>query len=205
MNQALIIVDLQNDFMPGGALPVPAGDQVVSVANAMQPHFKHVIATQDWHPVIHESFAANHPTKEVGDIIDLHGVPQVLWPVHCVQDTKGGALVDDLDISRVERIFHKGTDPQIDSYSAFFDNEHRKETGLGAYLQDLKISQIYIMGLATDYCVKFTVLDACRMGFDVCVIEDGCRGIDLSEGDSAKAIIEMQAVGARIIQSKEVK
>ena len=205
MHQALILVDLQNDFMPGGALAVPSGEQVVSVANAIQPYFQHVIATQDWHPVNHESFAMNHFAKNVGDIIDLHGVRQVLWPVHCVQNTAGAALVDGLDVSRVERIFHKGTDPEIDSYSAFFDNEHRKETGLGTYLQNLKITQLYILGLATDYCVKFTVLDACRLGFDVCVIADGCRGIDLIEGDSAKAIAEMQAVGARMMQSNMLK
>lgn len=205
MNQALILVDLQNDFMPGGALAVPSGDQIVPVANAVQPHFQHVIATQDWHPASHQSFAANHPAKKMGDIIDLHGISQVLWPVHCVQGTDGAALVKGLDTSRVERIFHKGTDPQIDSYSAFFDNEHRKETGLGDYLHSLNITKVYVLGLATDYCVKFTVLDACRMGFDVYVIEDGCRGINLSEGDSTRAIAEMQAAGAHIIQSKKLK
>jgi nicotinamidase/pyrazinamidase len=204
MNQVLIMVDLQNDFMPGGALGVPSGEQVVPIANEVQPCFEHVIATQDWHPRIHESFAVNHPTKKIGDIIDLHGLPQVLWPVHCVEETKGAALVDGLETSRIERIFHKGTDPQIDSYSAFFDNEHRKETGLRAYLQSLKISQVHILGLATDYCVKFTVLDACRLDFDVYIIEDGCRGIDLSEGDSIRSRKEIQAVGAKIIKSEKL-
>jgi nicotinamidase/pyrazinamidase len=196
MKSALIMVDLQNDFIPGGALAVPAGDQVVSIANQVQSHFKHIIATQDWHPANHASFAVNQPGHAVGD--------GVLWPVHCVQHTSGAALVNTLDIHRIERIFHKGTDPQIDSYSAFFDNEHRKETGLADYLHELKTTQLYILGLATDYCVKFTVLDARQLGFDVCVIENGCRGIDLAEGDSKRAIAEMHAAGARVIQSTDL-
>lgn len=185
MNHILIMVDLQNDFMPGGALAVPGGDEVIAVANALQPHFEHVIATQDWHPANHESFVN-------------------LWPVHCVQNTDGAALADTLDKSRIERIIYKGTDPHIDSYSAFFDNEYRKETELMRYLQGLKASKIYIIGLATEYCVKFTVVDALKLGLAVYVIEDGCRGIDISPGDSARAIEEMKEMGAIFIKSSNI-
>jgi nicotinamidase/pyrazinamidase len=204
MNHILIMVDLQNDFMPGGALAVPAGDEVIAVANAIQPKFEHVIATQDWHPVNHQSFAVNHPGKVVGEIIDLHGIPQILWPAHCIQNTRGAALVDHLDKTRIEHVIYKGTDPQIDSYSAFFDNGHRKETHLERYLHTLGASKIHILGLATDYCVKFTVFDALRLGFEVCVIAEGCRGIDLKAGDSAKTLLEMSRLNVSIEKANRI-
>src|SRR3954464_12124852 len=157
---ALIIVDLQIDFCPGGALPVPQGDLVIPIINRLQEKFELIIATQDWHPANHGSFAANHPGCRIGEMIDLNGLPQILWPMHCVQNTAGAEFAPTLETDRIERIFQKGTDPAIDSYSGFFDNGHRKATGLGDYLKQRGVKSIYIAGLATDYCVKFTALDA---------------------------------------------
>ncbi|HHL73069.1 MAG TPA: bifunctional nicotinamidase/pyrazinamidase [Bacteroidetes bacterium] len=198
---ALILVDLQNDFVPGGALPVQDGDKVIPVANSVQPHFELVVATRDWHPANHGSFAANHPGKKPGDIIELNGLQQILWPVHCVQNTHGAEFVAGLETEHISKIFFKGTDPGIDSYSALYDNAHRKSTGLGEYLRDQGVDTVYVLGLATDYCVKFTVLDALAEGFSVCLIEDGCRGVNLSPEDSAKAVAEMREAGAEIITS----
>jgi nicotinamidase/pyrazinamidase len=199
--KALILVDLQYDFVPGGALAVPQGDEVIAVANAIQSKFDLVVATQDWHPANHGSFAANHPGKKVGDVIDLNGLPQILWPVHCVQNSPGAALLSSLNTSRVARIFRKGTDPQIDSYSGFFDNGHRKATGLGDYLSKQRVSAVYVMGLATDYCVKFTALDSLGLGFETYLIEDGCRGVNLKPTDSADAIEAMKKAGVVVTTS----
>ncbi len=199
--KALILVDLQYDFVPGGALAVPQGDEVIAVANAIQSKFDLVVATQDWHPANHGSFAANHPGKKVGDVIDLNGLPQILWPVHCVQNSPGAALLSSLNTSRVARIFLKGTDPQIDSYSGFFDNGHRKATGLGDYLSKQRVSAVYVMGLATDYCVKFTALDSLGLGFETYLIEDGCRGVNLKPTDSADAIEAMKKAGVVVTTS----
>ena len=199
--KALILVDLQNDFMPGGSLAVPDGDKVVPVANQMQRCFGFTVATQDWHPVDHGSFATSHPGSEVGDIIDLDGIPQVLWPSHCVQNTSGAELVSDLDRSHIRKIFHKGTDPAIDSYSTFFDNGHRQSTGLGDYLREQGVDEVYLMGLATDYCVKFSGLDARELGFQVSVIQDGCRGVELEPGDVALALEEMRQAGVALVRS----
>jgi nicotinamidase/pyrazinamidase len=201
MKKALILVDIQNDFLPGGALAVAGGDAVVPIANALQPRFELVVATQDWHPPDHGSFASNHPGTRVGDLTELGGLPQVLWPDHCVQDTFGSQFHRDLELARVARIFHKGTDPDIDSYSGFFDNGHRKATGLGDYLRDQGTTEVYIAGLATDYCVRWTSLDAMRLGFSTSVIEDACRGVELKPGDVAAAIEEMRAAGVRIVRS----
>ena len=201
---ALILVDIQNDFCPGGALAVPDGDQVVAVANRLQPGFELVVATQDWHPVDHKSFAAQHEGREPGQVIELAGLSQVLWPVHCVQGTDGAAFRDDLEMQRVARVFQKGTDPEIDSYSGFFDNGHRKATGLGDYLKGKGVNHVFVMGLATDYCVKFTALDAIFEGIAVTLIEDGCRAVNLSEGDGAKAIEEMRAAGVDISHASRV-
>ncbi|MCL5269849.1 MAG: bifunctional nicotinamidase/pyrazinamidase [bacterium] len=176
--RALNITDLQNDFMPGGALAVPEGDRVIAPANRLIQHFEFVVATQDWHPHDHGSFAANHPGCEVGSVIELGGLPQILWPVHCVQDTFGADFHPNLETARIRRIFHKGVDPHIDSYSGFYDNGHRRSTGLGEYLRDHDVDELFILGLATDYCVKYSVLDALHMGFRVAVIEDACRGIE---------------------------
>jgi nicotinamidase/pyrazinamidase len=199
--KALILVDIQNDFCPGGALAVPDGDAVVPIANRMMKQFPLVVATQDFHPRAHRSFAANHPGKEAYDLVDLEGVPQVLWPVHCVQGSSGAEFHPKLDLAGVNAVFTKGTDVSIDSYSAFFDNAHRRETGLGAYLRENGVDEIYIVGPATDYCVKFTALDALELGLRVTVVEDGCRGVELAPGDIEAAKIEMRAAGVRFISS----
>ncbi len=197
--KALILVDIQNDFCPGGALAVQEGDQVVPVANKMMEQFDLIVATQDWHPADHGSFAANHEGKTPGEIIDLNGLPQILWPVHCVQESVGAAFVSDLNTDKIHKIFPKGTDKTIDSYSGFFDNGHRKATGLGDYLKEKNVSEVYVMGLATDYCVKFTALDAIELGFSTFLIEDGCRGVNLKEGDVVAAILEMKEKGVQVI------
>lgn len=202
--RALVLVDIQNDFLPGGALPVRNGSAVVPVANRVQAEFTLIVATQDWHPSGHGSFASSHPGKHVGDVIDLHGLDQVLWPDHCVQGAHGAGFAPGLDMSRVARVFQKGVDPQIDSYSGFFDNGHRRSTGLGDYLQEQGATSLYVMGLATDYCVRYTALDARKIGFDVFVIEDGCRGVDLRPGDSDAAIGEMRTLGIQIVQSADI-
>jgi len=204
--KALILVDIQNDFLPGGALAVPHGDEVVPVANKVSPRFDLVVATQDWHPPDHGSFAANHPGKKVGDVIDLHGLRQILWPVHCVQNTRGAEFAPGLDVSRVARVFRKGTDPTIDSYSGFFDNGHRRSTGLADYLRERGVDQVFVMGIATDYCVKFTALDAVqRAGLKVTLIEDGCRGVNLNAGDVEAAVDEMRRVGVKVVTSNELR
>jgi len=192
---ALIIVDVQNDFCSGGALPVPEGDRVVEAINRMQPKFDLVAATQDWHPTDHGSFAANHPGHSPGEQIELAGLPQILWPVHCVQGTWGAELHAGLDRSRIARVFHKGTDPGVDSYSGFFDNGRRTSTGLGEYLKDQGVTDVYVCGLATDYCVKATALDAAASGFKTHLLEDGCRGVELQPGDIERAIDAMREQG----------
>jgi len=202
--KALILVDIQNDFIPGGVLPVPEGDQVVPVANRLQPQFDLVVATQDWHPANHGSFAANHPGKQPGDIIELNGLRQILWPVHCVQKTPGAAFVTGLSTRAIAGVFQKGTDPRIDSYSGFFDNGHRKATGLYDFLKARKVTDVFIAGLATDYCVKFTALDAKTLGFKTHLIEDACRGVNLKPDDVAKAIDELKIAGVNVLRSAEI-
>ena len=197
--KALILVDLQNDFLPMGALPVPDGDQVIPLANQIQQHFDLVVATQDWHPSNHASFAASHPGKVPGNMIALNGLQQTLWPVHCVQNTVGAAFAPGLDTSHIQKIFRKGTDPRIDSYSGFFDNGHRKSTGLDLYLKQAGVTETYILGLATDYCVKFTALHAQELGFVTYVLADACRGVDLQAGDVASALHDMTTAGVQVI------
>jgi nicotinamidase/pyrazinamidase len=201
---ALIIVDLQNDFLPGGPLAVPHGDEVIPIANESQQRFELVLATQDWHPPNHGSFAANHPGKEPGDRILLDGIEQILWSVHCVQNTHGAEFAAAFDTSRVARVFHKGIDPMIDSYSTFFDNAHRRETGLADYLKKRGIKDIYLMGLALDYCVKYSTLDARQLGLNTHVIVDGCRGIELEPGDIGRALDEMKRAGAVLLKSSDL-
>jgi nicotinamidase/pyrazinamidase len=203
--KALILTDIQNDFLPGGALAVPQGDKVIPIGNRLQQSFDLVVATQDWHPANHGSFAANHPGKSVYDQIDLNGMPQILWPVHCVQHTRGAALAAALDQSRISRVFQKGIDPEIDSYSALFDNGHRRSTGLGEWLQSKGVTDVFICGLATDYCVRFTALDAVGLGFKTILIEDACRGVNLRPTDVQEAVREMQAAGVKIVQSEMIK
>lgn len=204
MKKALIIVDIQNDFLPGGALAVPQGDEVIPLINRLQEHFDTVVLTQDWHPPDHGSFASNHAGKEPGDVTLLDGIDQILWPDHCVQGTRGAEFAPELRTDRAKTIIQKGTNPLIDSYSTFFDNEHRQETGLHDWLRTRDIREIYIAGLATDYCVLYSVLDARKLGYEVHVIEDACRGIDLKKGDIDRALEQMQAACASIATSDEV-
>ncbi len=203
--KALIIVDLQNDFLPGGALPVPHGDEVIPLANELQRHFELVLATQDWHPPDHGSFAANHKGKKPGDRIILDGIEQILWPVHCVQNTHGAEFAASFDTSAIAHVFHKGIDALIDSYSTFFDNAHRRHTGLAHYLEKRRIKDIYLMGLALDYCVKYSALDARQLGLNTRVILDGCRGIELEPGDIDRALEEMKRAGAVLLQSSDLR
>jgi nicotinamidase/pyrazinamidase len=205
MKRALILVDIQNDFIPGGSLAVADGDATVPVANRLQPRFELVVATQDWHPADHGSFASNHPGRKPGELSELGGLPQVLWPDHCVQGSHGAEFHRDLDLSRVARVFRKGTDPEIDSYSGFFDNGHRKATGLGDYLREQQVTDVYVMGLATDYCVKWTALDALQLGFRTHLVEDGSRGVELQPGDVAAAVEEMRRAGVAITTSGAIE
>lgn len=199
--RALVLVDLQYDFMPGGALAVASGDATLAVAQRLMPRFDTVVATQDWHPRDHGSFAANHPGKQPGELIVLDGLPQVLWPVHCVQGTRGAELHAGLEPNRITAVIQKGTDPTVDSYSGFFDNGHRKPTGLDAWLRERRIDQLYVLGLATDYCVKLTVLDARTLGYDVWLVEDGCRAVEVAAGDGDRALAAMRGAGATVVDS----
>lgn len=194
--EALLLVDVQNDFMPWGALPVLAGDEVVPVANELSSAgFEIVVATQDWHPADHGSFASRHPGRRPGQTIELGGVTQILWPDHCVQQSPGASFHSGLDVARVTHVVRKGTDPAIDSYSAFFDNGHRKDTGLAGMLRGNGVDTVVVVGLATDYCVKYTALDARDLGFGVRVVARGCRAVELEPGDGARALQQMRDVG----------
>lgn len=202
--KALILVDIQNDFLPGGALAVPDGDAVIPIANAIQSRFELVVATQDWHPADHGSFAANHEGQQPGEVTQLAGLDQILWPTHCVQGTHGAEFATKLNREHCRRVFAKGTDRTIDSYSGFFDNGNRKATGLGDYLKEQGVTSVYIMGLATDYCVKYTALDARHLGFETYLITDGCRGVELHEGDIEQAIADMRAAGVACVASRDI-
>jgi nicotinamidase/pyrazinamidase len=201
---ALLVVDIQNDFLPGGALAVPDGDKVIPIANRLVERFDLVLATQDWHPANHGSFAANHPNRSPGEIIDLNGTIQVLWPVHCVQGSPGASFSPQLRRDRFAKVFRKGIDPGIDSYSSFFDNARKRATGLSDYLQERNVNELFICGLATDYCVKYSVLDSTSLGIRTSVILDACRGVNLKPDDSASAIAEMRKAGAFILNSAEL-
>ncbi len=203
--KALVIVDLQYDFLPGGALGIPHADEIVPIINVLIPKFALVVATQDWHPSDHMSFASNHPGKKVGDIVRAGDLEQILWPVHCVRNTHGAELAPSLDKTNIASFFYKGTDKNIDSYSAFFDNARRKSTGLGDYLKSRGINDAYFAGLATDYCVLYSTMDGIDLGFTVYVIEDACRAINLHPQDEQRALEAMAAKGARIIKSIEIK
>ena len=205
MKRALLLVDIQNDFVPGGSLAVADGADVVPVANRAMKFFDLIVAVQDWHPHDHKSFASQHPGKEIGDIITLDGIPQILWPDHCIQESKGAELVPGLDMKKIGMIFRKGTDRNVDSYSGFFDNNHLKATGLGDYLARRKVDEVTIAGLATEYCVKFSALDALKLGFAVKVIIDGVRGVEYRKGDCDRAFSEMKESGARIISMDDLK
>lgn len=202
--KALLIIDVQNDFLPGGALAVPDGDLVIPVINRLQDSFELVIATQDWHPANHGSFAANHKSKKPGEFVNLSDVEQILWPIHCVQNTQGAEFHPKLMQKNWKAIFQKGTNPYVDSYSGFFDNNRMQDTGLSAYLKDQGVDTVYVSGLATDYCVKYTVLDALKEGFKTYLIEDATKGVNLSPNDSERAITEMSKAGSEVIHSKSI-
>lgn len=201
---ALILIDLQNDFCLNGSLAVRDGEGVMPIANKLQAYFDCIIATQDWHPDDHLSFAANHDGQKIGDVIQLENISQILWPKHCIQYSNGAEFHPDLETKKVTRIFQKGTEKKIDSYSAFFDNAHLRSTGLEDYLRNQNINEIYLMGLATDYCVKYSALDAKELGFNVYVIEDACRGVELKQGDIERAKREMAERGVHFIQSEQI-
>lgn len=201
---ALILVDIQYDFIPGGAFAVADGDQVLAVANRLIPHFELVVATQDWHPANHQSFASQHEEKEIGDIINLEGLEQVLWPDHCIQGTQGANLHHGLNLSGIHRVIQKGTDPKIDSYSGFFDNGGRQSTGLSDFLHQQKVNEVTVIGLATDYCVKFTALDARKVGLKTNVVKEGCRGIEVNPGDEQRAYAEMQNEGVTLLAIDQI-
>ncbi|MGW8193463.1 MAG: bifunctional nicotinamidase/pyrazinamidase [Desulforhopalus sp.] len=200
--KALVIVDLQNDFCPGGPLAVADGDAIVVGINHLASRFEVVVTTQDWHPHNHGSFASNHEKARPFDMGTLSGREQVLWPDHCVQNTKGAELHPNLQVKAQN--FVKGTDPEADSYSGFFDN-NGVSTGLHEYLEQMEVNQVYICGLATDYCVKFTVLDALKLGYATIVLEDLCRGVNMDPSDTGKALEEMQGAGASIEKSSTIK
>lgn len=198
---ALLLVDIQNDFLPGGTLAVPQGDWVVGVANRLMPRFELVVATKDWHPADHISFARNHPGRQPGDVVEVDGFAQVLWPVHCVQETPGAEFAAGLNVAGIHHVVEKGADPMIDSYGGFFDNERRRSTGLEDYLKQRGVRRVFIMGLATDYCVKFTALDAVDLGFETHLVLDGCRGVDLKPGDVERAVAEMKGSGVCVLHN----
>lgn len=199
--RALLLVDMQNDFCAGGALAVPEGDSTVDIANALidwcRSRSIKIVACQDWHPADHGSFASQHGVEPFSEGV-LDGIPQTFWPDHCVQGSEGAELHPLLKRDAIEAVFRKGQHPLIDSYSAFFDNEHRQQTGLNNWLQEHEVGEVIVMGLATDYCVKFTVLDALQLGYQVNVITDGCRAVDLSAQDGAHAFMEMSVAGATL-------
>ncbi|MBF9002993.1 MULTISPECIES: bifunctional nicotinamidase/pyrazinamidase [Vibrio] len=203
MSKALILVDVQNDFAPGGALAVPEGDRIVPVINSLLPLFDHVIATKDWHPKGHASFASAN-NQPIGSMITLNGFEQVMWPDHCIQESHGADFIPGLNSEFIAQTIYKGTNPNIDSYSGFFDNQRLQQTGLEDYLRSCDIDTIYIVGLATDYCVKFTALDAISLNFNTYLIKDACRGVNMQPGDDEQAIAEMHAAGVKIIHSNEV-
>ncbi|OGT57342.1 MAG: nicotinamidase [Gammaproteobacteria bacterium RIFCSPHIGHO2_12_FULL_43_28] len=204
VKKALIMVDLQNDFCAGGQLAVPGGDEVVPLANRLAPYFDLVVATKDWHPSNHQSFASQHAGQKSGELISLGDVPQILWPDHCVQNSKGARFHPALLKKHIHKIIHKGTDKAIDSYSAFYDNAHLRATGLYDYLTDQGVDEVYLLGLATDYCVKYSALDAIQLGFPVFVITDACRGVELQVGDIQKAFDEMREAGVTLVTSSEI-
>jgi nicotinamidase/pyrazinamidase len=202
-DDVLLVVDLQNDFMPGGALAVARGDEVVPLANRLAQRFSHVVLTQDWHPRSHISFAANHSDRQPFEFITLPYGEQVLWPVHCVQETAGAAFHAGVDIPHARAIIRKGHHEHVDSYSAFVEADHATSTGLAGYLRDTGVKRVWCCGLATDFCVAWSSLDARAAGFDVIVIEDATRAIDL-EGSLDAAWRDMNAAGVRRMRAAQV-
>lgn len=200
--KALIIVDVQRDFVPGGALPVPGGDKIVPVINRLQPQYELVVLTQDWHPPNHLSFASNHPRRRPFETIELDGLQQVLWPDHCVWGSPGADFAEGLDTTRAAAVFRKGMDPHVDSYSAFFDNGRRRKTGLGDWLRGMGVTEVHVVGLAADYCVAYTARDAAELGFQTVIIEDATRPI--SPAGFARMTEELRKCGVRVVPSVQL-
>jgi nicotinamidase/pyrazinamidase len=203
MTSVLIVIDVQNSFMPGGELAVPAGHEVVPIINYIAQRFSNVVLTQDWHPAGHASFASSHPGRQPYESIDLAYGPQVLWPEHCVQGSNGAALHSDLSVPHAQLIIRKGFHAGVDSYSAFLEADRNTSTGLQAYLQARALDTVYLAGLATDFCVCWSALDARAAGFKTILIEDACRAIDL-DGSRARAMLQMLAAGVEILNAAEV-
>lgn len=201
--KALLVIDVQNDFCPGGALAVAGGDEILPVVHELAPHFEHVLLTQDWHPAGHHSFASSHAGKAPFETVELAYGTQILWPDHCVQDTPGAAFHPDLHLPQAELILRKGFRRAIDSYSAFFENDRQTPTGLAGYLRERGIDTLYLAGLATDFCVKYSALDGRAQGFGVYVVREAVRGID-TEGSLAQAWQEMDAAGVQVMTMDEV-
>ncbi len=202
---AFIIVDVQNDFCPGGALEVPEGDEIVPVINRISSMFSICAATQDWHPDNHISFASMHQSKIPFQTIELNGMDQILWPDHCVRGTQGAEFFPELDMIPVKTIFRKGMKREVDTYSGFRDNDKKTETGLRGYLQSLNVKRIFICGLATDVCVKATVLDGLEFEFDVFLILDACRGVNQPDGSVDAALKAMKSASAVILDSSDLQ
>ncbi|WP_339759219.1 bifunctional nicotinamidase/pyrazinamidase [Algoriphagus aquimarinus] len=203
-NSALLIVDVQNDFLPEGSLAVRHGDEIIPVINALQEKFNFIVATQDFHPTDHGSFAVNHEGKCPGEMIVLADLPQILWPVHCVQGSEGAEFHEELNPIRWTAIFQKGKNPEVDSYSGFFDNARREDTGLGDFLQNEGIMNVFVTGLAQDYCVKFTALDSVSLGFKTYLISDATKAVNLAKDDGDKALEEMKKAGVILIESSAI-
>jgi nicotinamidase/pyrazinamidase len=198
--KTLVIIDAQNDFMPGGALAVPDGDQILPVINRIQDKFSLVVATQDWHPQNHSSFASNHDGKKPFDRIEWYGLEQILWPDHCVINSQGAEFHADLKTDKIEAVFRKGMDPAIDSYSGFYDNGHKKSTGLAGYLRERNAMELYFCGLAADFCVNYSITDALNEGFNATLIEDATRPIDPEKYKKIRDILKSK--GCRILKSR---
>lgn len=194
MSSALIIIDMQNDFLPGGSLAVPQGNQVIPIINALSHDYSLVVATQDWHPKDHNSFASNHPNKQVFETIELHEQSQTLWPDHCVQGSVGAEITTQIEQENIAAIFRKGMHPEIDSYSAFFDNAHQSNTGLHGYLKDKNISEIFLCGLAADFCVYYSAIDAIQLGYKVTIFEKAVKAINDKLYSTLKIELKNQGV-----------
>lgn len=197
--KALIVVDMQNDFMPGGALGIEGALALVPIINDLMDEFSLVIAAQDWHPKSHVSFAQNHPGKHVGDTIEVMGKEQVLWPVHCVQESKGADFVKGLNLKKVAKVIQKGTDPTVDSYSVFYDQAKVRDTGLHAFLKEKGVVELYFAGVATEYCVFYSCIDALELGYNVRLVREGCLGIEVHGGDVQHALVKLEQKGVKVV------
>jgi len=199
--KALLIIDMQNDFMPGGSLAVMHADVIIPIINRLMDIFENIYATKDWHPKNHISFASVH-NKNINEEIVVNDIIQRLWPEHCIQNTEGAKIVSGININKIDKIFYKGSDEGVDSYSAFFDNNHERSTELDSFLKEKGIKDVYLVGVATDYCVKFSALDALGLGFNVYIIKDACMPVD--EDKEEQVLLELEKKGIQIILSKDV-